>query len=239
VEQVQASLAQAQALVAQAAQSRLDAKMTLQRSFPGLTLPAMPPAMPEPAPPPGDWNEWRAAVLDDNHEIKMARSEADRRDWLARRASMDRFADPTLDLRTFQERAGHETGFGIGFTMPIGGALRSAVADQAAAEATAASVAAHRVLRDVEITADRDIIQARQGLSAWRQSQAAAAASAQMLVRMRRAQELGDAGLTELLIAERQDFDIRRTELRARAAAHGAVLQLMIDAHRIWSLGDE
>jgi outer membrane protein TolC len=239
VEQVQASLAQAQAQAAQAAQSRLDAKMTLQRSFPGLTLPTMPPAMPEPAPPPGDWNEWRAAVLEDNHEIKMARSEADRRDWLARRASMDRFADPTLDLRTFQERAGHETGFGIGFTMPIGGALRSAVADQAAAEATAASVAAHRVLRDVEITADRDIIQARQGLSAWRQSQAAAAASAQMLVRMRRAQELGDAGLTELLIAERQDFDIRRTELRARAAAHGAVLQLMIDAHRIWSLGDE
>ncbi|HWU56555.1 MAG TPA: TolC family protein, partial [Rhizomicrobium sp.] len=99
VEQVQASLAQAQALAAQAAQARLDAKMTLQRSFSGLVLPAAPPAMPEPAAPPGDWSEWRAAVLDDNHEIKMARSEADRRDWLARRASMDRYADPILDLR--------------------------------------------------------------------------------------------------------------------------------------------
>jgi len=55
---------------------------------------------------------------------------------------MDRFADPTVDLRTFQDRAGHETGFGIGFTMPIGGSLRSAVADQASAEASAASVAA-------------------------------------------------------------------------------------------------
>lgn len=239
VEQVQASLAQAQAQAAQVAQARLDARMTLQRSFPALVLPAAPPAVPEPAPPPGDWSEWRAAVLDDNHEIKMARSEADRRSWLAQRASMDRFADPTLDLRTFQERSGHETGFGIGFSMPIGGALRSATADQAAAEAAAASVTAHRVLRDVEITADRDVIQARQGLSAWQQSKAAAVASGQMLTRMRRAYELGDAGLTDLLIAERQDFDVRRLELRARTAAHGAILQLMIDAHRIWSLGDE
>jgi outer membrane protein TolC len=186
--------------------------MTLQRSFPGLVLPAAPPAIPEPAPPPGDWAEWRAAVLDDNHEIKMARSEADRRSWLAQRASMDRFADPTLDLRTFQERSGHETGFGIGFSMPIGGALRSATADQAAAEAAAASVTAHRVLRDVEIIADRDVIQARQGLSAWQQSQAAAVASGQMVTRMRRAYELGDTGLTDLLIAERQDFDVRRLE---------------------------
>ncbi len=239
VEQVQASLAQAQAQAAQAAQARLDARMTLQRSFPGLALPPAPPTIPEPAPPPGDWAEWRAAVLDDNHEIKMARSEADRRSWLAQRASMDRFADPILDLRTFQERAGHETGFGIGFSMPIGGALRSATADQAAAEAAAASVTAHRVLRDVEIIADRDVIQARQGLSAWQQSQAAAVASQQMLTRMRRAYALGDTGLTDLLIAERQDFDVRRLELRARAGAHSAILQLMIDAHRIWSLGDE
>lgn len=239
VEQVQASLAQAQAQAAQAAQARLDAKMTLQRSFPGLVLPAAPPGIPEPAPPPGDWAEWRAAVLDDNHEIKMARSEADRRSWLAQRASMDRFADPTLDLRTFQERSGHETGFGIGFSMPIGGALRSATADQAAAEAAAASVTAHRVLRDVEIIADRDVIQARQGLSAWQQSQAAVVASGQMLTRMRRAYELGDTGLTDLLIAGRQDYEVRRLELRARAGAHGAILQLMIDAHRIWSLGDE
>ncbi len=239
VEQVEAALAQARAAAALSMQSREDARMTLRRTFPSLTLPPAPPAMPEPAPPPGEWTEWRNAVLDDNHEIKMARSEADRRTWLARRASLDKFADPTLDLRTFQERSGHETGFGIGFSMPIGGALRSAAEDQAAAEATAASVAAHKALRDVEIVADRDVILARQGLQAWQQSQAAAASSRQMTARMQRAYELGDQGLTELLIAQRQDFDVRRGELRARGAAHGAVLQLMIDAHRIWSLGDE
>ncbi|MFO1248351.1 MAG: TolC family protein [Alphaproteobacteria bacterium] len=239
VEQVQAALAQARAQVALAAQGVEDARMTLVRTFPNLALPAAPPAMPEPAPPPGEWKEWRSAVLDDNHEIKMARSEADRRQWLATRASLDRYADPTLDLRTFQERSGHETGFGVGFTMPIGGALRSAAADQAAAEATAASVVAHKALRDVEIVADRDVIQARQGIAAWQQSQIAAASSRQMTARMQRAYELGDQGLTELLIAQRQDFEVRRAEMRARGAAHGAVLQLMIDAHRIWSLGDE
>jgi outer membrane protein TolC len=239
VEQVAAALAQARAQAALAAQTEQDSRMTLQRSFPALVLPPAPPAMPEPAPPPGDWAQWRAAVLDDNHEVKMARSEADRRTWLAKRASLDRFADPTLDLRTFQERSGHETGFGVGFSIPIGGALRSAAADQAAAEASAASVAAHKALRDVEIAADHDVIQARQGLQAWQQSHAAAQSSRQMTARMQRAYELGDQGLTELLVAQRQDFDVRRAEVRARGAAHSAVLQLMIDAHRIWSLGDE
>ncbi len=239
VEQVQAALSQARAQTAQATQARLDAKMTLQRSFPTLTLPVSPPAMPEPQEPPGSWEDWRKAVLEDNHEIKMARSEADRRDWLAKRARLDRFADPTFDLRTFQERSGHETGFGIGFSVPIGGALRSATADQTAAEAAAASVAAHRVQRQVEIIAERDVIGAQQGLEAWRQSQAAAQSSAAMLARMQRAVELGDQGITDLLVARRQDYDVRRGEARARAAAHGAVLQLLIDSHRIWGLGDE
>ncbi len=239
VEQVQAALAQARAVAAQAQEARLESRMTLQRSFPGVSIPDAPPVMPDPVAPPGTWPEWRTAVLEDNHEIKMARSEADRREWKARRASMDRFADPTFDLRTFQERSGHETGFGVGVSIPIGGALRQATADQASAEAAAASVEAHRVLRDVEIVADRDVIQAQQGLAAWRAAQAAADSSAAMLKRMQRAYDLGDQGLTELLIARRQDSDVRRAEARARASAHSAILQLMIDSHRIWGLGDE
>jgi cobalt-zinc-cadmium efflux system outer membrane protein len=239
VEQAEAALAQARMQAAQATQAQLNAKMTLQRSFPTLVLPAAPPAMPEPQALPGSWDDWRAAVLEDNHEIKMARSEADKRDWMARRARMDRFADPTLDLRTFQERGSRETGIGIGFSIPIGGDLRQATADQASAEAVAASVAAHKALRDVEIVADRDVIQARQGLEAWRQAQAAAVTSAAMTARMQRAFELGDQSLSELLIARRQDTDIRRTEARARGAAHAAILQLLIDAHEIWGLKDE
>lgn len=239
VEQVQAALAQARALAAQTLQTKLGARVSLQRTFPSLVLPLRLQPMPDPQPPPGAWEEWRAAVLDDNHEIKMARSEEERREWLAKRARLDRFADPTLELRTFQDRSGHETGFGLGFSMPIGGALRSAHADQAAAEASAASIAARKTLRDVEIAADRDIIAAQQGLVGWRHSRDAADSSRQMLVRMQRGVELGELGLTELLLAQRQDFEVRRTELRARAAAHSAVLQLMIDAHRIWSLGDE
>jgi cobalt-zinc-cadmium efflux system outer membrane protein len=239
VEQVQAALAQARALAAQARQVQQSSKVSLQRTFPSLVLALRLQPMPDPQAPPGAWEEWRAAVLDDNHEIKMARSEAERRDWLAKRAAMDRFADPTLELRTFQERSGHETGFGFGFSMPLGGALRSAAADQAAAEASAAGIAARKALRDVEIAADRDVIAAQQGLAGWQQSRLAADSSRQMLVRMQRAVELGEIGLTELLLAQRQDFEVRRTELRARASAHSAVLQLMIDAHRIWSLGDE
>jgi cobalt-zinc-cadmium efflux system outer membrane protein len=239
VEQVQTALAQARATATGAAQARLSSKVTLQRTFPSLVLPARLDIMPDPAPPPGAWDEWRAAILDDNHELKIAQSEAERRDWLAKRAAMDRFADPTFELRTFQERSGHDTGFGIGFSMPIGGAQRSAAAQQAAAESTAAAIYARKALRDLEIAADRDIIAAQQGLAGWRQTREAAQSSGQMLTRMQRAVQLGDQGLTELLLAQRQDYEVRRAELRARAMAHAAVLQLMIDAHRVWSLGDE
>lgn len=239
VEQVQAALALARADAARAEQGRGDARMTLERTFPALALPPAAPAMPEPAPLPGAWEEWRAAVLEDNHEIKLARSEADRQEWLAKRAHMDRFADPTLDLRTFSDMGGHETGFGVGFSIPLGGALRQAGADQASAEAAAALVAAHKVRRDVEIAADRDVIDARQGLEAWHQADAAAQSSKTMLARMQKAYDLGDQGLTELLIARRQYYDVRRAETQARGAAHDAVLQLLIDSHRIWGLSDE
>ncbi|MBN9588061.1 MAG: hypothetical protein BGN85_00050 [Alphaproteobacteria bacterium 64-11] len=239
VEQVQAALAQARVQAAQAEQARRDARMTLARSFPTLTLPLAAPAMPDPVPPPGKWEEWHDAVLEDNHEIKLARSEADRREWLARRAHMDQFADPTVDLRTFQDMGGHETGFGVGFSIPLGGALRQAGADQASAEAAAASVTAHKVQRDVEIAADRDVIDAQQGLEAWRQAHLAEGTSNAMLARMQKAYDLGDQGLTELLIARRQHYDMRRTEAHARGAAHSAVLQLLIDSHRIWGLSDE
>jgi outer membrane protein TolC len=239
VEQVQSALAQARVQATQAEQMRRDARMTLARSFPTLVLPSTAPAMPSPIALPGTWDEWRAAVLEDSHEIKLARSEADRREWLAKRAQMDRYADPTFDLRTFQEMGGRETGFGVGFSIPLGGALRQAGADQASAEAVAASVAAHKVQRDVEITAERDTIEAQQGLEAWHQADIAVQSSKSVLARMQRAYELGDQGLTELLIARRQDYDMRRTEARARGAAHSAVLQLLIDSHRIWGLSDE
>ncbi len=239
VEQLQAALAQARVQAAQAEQVRRDMRMTLGRSFPSLALPLAAPAMPDPAAPPGNWDDWRAAVLDDNHEVKLARSEADRRVWLARRAHLDQLADPTLDLRTFSDMGGHETGFGVGFSIPLGGALRQASADQASAEAAAASVSAHKIQRDVEIAADRDVINAQQGLEAWRQAELAAQSSKAVIARMQKAYELGDQGLMELLIARRQDYDMRRSEAHARGSAHSAVLQLLIDSHRIWGLSDE
>jgi outer membrane protein TolC len=239
VDQVRAAAAQAQVQVTQAEQTRRDARMTLARSFPTLALPPAAPEMPAPSALPGTGEDWQSAVLDDNHEIKLARSEADRRDWLARRAHLDQFADPTVDLRTFQEMGGHETGFGIGLSIPLGGALRRASADQASAEAVAASVTAHKVQRDVEIAAERDVINAQQSLQAWHQAEMAAGTSKSMVARMQKAYELGDLGLTDLLVARRQDYDVRRTEIRARGAAHSAVLQLLIDSHRIWGLSEE
>jgi cobalt-zinc-cadmium efflux system outer membrane protein len=240
-DQVRAALAQMRIQEALADQLRQEAKVSLQRNFPSLTLPAMAPELPDPSLPPsdGNWEAWRMAVVSNSHEIKMAQSEAERRQWLARRARLDRFADPTLGLRAFQERGGAESGVGVFLSIPVGGRLRNAESDALAAEAVAAELDARMVTRDVELVAEHDILKVQMGMEAWRQSSAALEASAQAVARMQRSFDVGESGLTELLVARRQDFEVRRAETNARVAAHDAVLQLQIDSHRIWGLGDD
>lgn len=241
IDLVRAALAQLRAQEANADLARQVARASLQHNFPDLVVPAVAPDLPLPSQTPlaGEWDEWRDTILQNSHEIRMAQSEAERRQWLAQRARMDRFADPTVGLRAFQERGGQENGIGVFFSIPVGGRLRNAESDALAADATAAALEARIVVRDVELIAEHDIIEVQMGMQAWQQSFAALESSAEAVARMQRSVEVGESDLTELLIAQRQDLEIRRTEASARVAAHNAILKLQIDSHSIWGLGDE
>jgi outer membrane protein TolC len=157
----------------------------------------------------------------------------------AHRASLDRIADPTIGFRTFQERSGEETGIGVSVSIPLGFARRRAISDSMRAEAVAASVREQSMRREIALVADRDITDMTATVNAWKQAADARAASEAVIGRMRRAVELGDRDFSELLLALRQHFEVQRTEEKERAAAHRALLQFQIDAHRIWGLHHE
>lgn len=233
LQQAEAALARAQAQAADSEGVAAGLRADLDASFPGLA-PLNPPNLSAPAAPDRPFEAWRALIPQRSHEIHIARLLADRQSYMARRAQLDRLPDPTLGLRTFNERGGEETGVGLTFSIPLGVARRSATADRQSAEAAAAEARWAQVVREVGRTADTDVIAARAGFTAWREAAAAAQATELAGGRIQRAYELGERDLADLLVARRQTFEAQRLELSARARAHAAMLKLALDAHELW-----
>jgi outer membrane protein TolC len=226
-----------QAIKAQ--QSLNSARMALSQTFPGLALPVSVPAIPDPEAPEGNWMEWQTWIVEHSHEVMMAKAEADRRYAVARRARLDRFADPTVGLRAFSERGGEETGLGVTVSIPLGGRKRSAESQAMGAQAIAAEAEAMRIEQEIKLTAQRDVLMAQSGLKSWRQTADALKNSDRALTLMQRAVELGERNLEDLLLMRRQHAQVRRDEAQARIMAHSALMQMRIDAHRVWGLGDD
>lgn len=212
---------------AQAIRSELDT------IYPQLT-PVRAPALPAPSAPLRPFEVWLTVIPQRSHEITIARALADREVALSRRAKLDQRPDPTIGLRTFNERGGAETGLGIVLSIPLGGTLRSAAAERQAAAASAAEARYSRVVRAVDLSAKRDVIEARSSLLAWDDAEGAVRAASLAASRIQRAYELGERDLTDLLVAKRQGFEAQRLEMRARSAAHAALLRLALDAHELW-----
>ena len=230
---VAASVARAEAALAVSSAESAALRLEIDSQFPGLT----PPAAPTLSPPvelvrPG--SAWRDVILSRSHEIAIVRDLAEREALLARRARLDRVPDPTVGVRTFNERGGSETGVGVFVSIPFSGPRRTALADRQIASASAALVRLRRMEREIVATADRDVLDAQSGLEAWRGAWAAAEQTHAATLLVRRSYQLGETSLADLLVAERQFSDARRTETSARARAQSAQVKLALDAHELW-----
>ena len=226
-----AARAKSAATVSRAAAESI--RTELDTLYPQLA-PARPPELPAPLAPLRPFETWLTVIPQRSHEITIARALADREAALSRRARLDQRPDPTIGLRAFNERGGAETGVGLAVSIPLGGALSSATAERQAATASAAEARYVMVVRSVDLTAKRDVIEARSGLLAWEEARTSARAASVASSRIQRAYELGERDLTDLLAAKRQGFEAERQELRARSTAHSALLRLALDAHELW-----
>jgi len=236
-DQTEAALGTARLMAEESTGRAALARARLAAHFPGLALPLQAVDVPQPEIPAGGLERFRDLVLTNSHEIAAAEAQARKMESLAARARKERVADPSVGIRLFSERGGAEHGAGVLFSMPFGGGQRTAQADQAAADATAALAEARLAHFEVRETADADLAGAKSSYAAWQRARESLDAQMAALSKLRRGHELGEIDLSDLLLGERMVHDAFRSEAVARTEAMRRITKLRIDSHQLW-LGD-
>jgi outer membrane protein TolC len=234
----EAQLVQAEAQLAQAETRRTNAVLALSQDFPAVTLPEqIETAIPQPI------NEadgqWRARIVEHNHELMVATLATRRGRLSAQRLDADRIADPTVGLRMASERSGQERIIGLQLTIPLGGAARAASARAGVAEADAAVAREAQVRARVEAEARRTVASARSAFVQWQRLADVAQRMNDNANLLEKAWRLGEGQFGDLQTARRQAIEARLAESQARLDANEARYRLLLDAHDLWPLDKE
>lgn len=235
--QSEAASAQANAALAQATARVAVAAAELGARFPALALPAkIAPSTPQALT--GNLAQWREHLLEQNHELILARSESQHARLLAARTDAERRPDPTIGFHVGSDRGGEERLTGISLSIPLPGQARAANArrETALASAAAQREAAIRARIDAEIAAG--LASAEATYTSWQRAEDAARRIEQAAALTVRARTLGEAGLGDVLLAQRQANEARLGANSARLDALEARYRLEVDAHRLWPVGE-
>jgi hypothetical protein len=174
-------------------------------------------------------------VLADNHELELAEAQAQHAELLARRAGLERQADPVLGLRASRERGGQEQVLGAYVSLPWGGAGRRADEQTALAQADMARQKAEEVRQRVGAEAWRVAVGAVEGEAGWLALDAAWRRLDQTAVLASRAYSLGELALAEALQARRLALEARLGADAARLDVLEGQSRLLLDAHQMWT----
>ncbi len=236
-DQAEASLAAARLAAKQSEGREALARTRLATQFPTLPLDDTAPEVPLPELPVQGIEALGELVVHHSHEIAAADAMAGGADASAERMRADKIADPSVGVRLFSERGGDERGAGVLFSMPFGGGHRSALADQARAEASAAHADAMATRFEVREMAESDMSEARYRFAAWQRAREGLKAQMAALAKLRLGHKAGEIDLSDELLGERQVHDAFRMEAEARTEAMRALTKLRLDSHSIW-IGD-
>jgi len=229
----ESTLAQAEAVAAQARGREAAARAEFAQLFPGVAVPAEPMAA-DPRAIEHDLAWWRERVLEHNHELAVARSEARRRVLLASRAQSERTPDPTIGVRHGSERAGVERITGVFLVIPFAGEARAAAGAAAQSQAEGAAQREALVLRKLSAEVDSAHRAALGAFDAWQRSRSAAAGLSRNADLVARGYALGEAGLAEVLVARRYASEAVLASRQAGLDAAETRYRLMLDAHLLW-----
>ncbi|TCP31004.1 TolC family protein [Sphingomonas sp. BK235] len=233
-DQAAAAVASAALRVGDALATRDRARAELAATFPELALPIDAPDFEVGEPYETKLAALAADAVIKSHDITAADRDSERQTALARRAKLDRLPDPTLGLRSFQERSGQEKGMGVFISLPFGGSHRRGLAEEAASTALAATYEAATVRREVEAHSAGDLAETRARLAAWRAARDAVVRTDAAASKTARGQDVGVIDLADRLYADRLAYEARAAEIDARTAAASAVTKMRIDAHALW-----
>lgn len=236
---LQATAAIAQA-ISQLEKAQARARMALAEL--GGQFPELPPPVEsgaEPISPAGDEAHWLAMTLTHNHELLAAQRAAERVRLQARRAAAERRPDPVLGLRYASEQGGDERVLGLSLSIALPGEGRRAAGSFYAAEADTLMEIEASVRRRLTTEAAANWLRVSGAVESYRRMAQAAEAAGRHADVTRRAHELGEVGLSEVLLAQRVALETRVSAAQARLAANEAIARLLLDAHLLWLPGRE
>lgn len=236
----QAAVAQAEASLMQA-QARLQiAANNLIQTYPSLQLPENI-VLSDPEFIDGTLEIWRDRILDGNHEVGRVKAETMQAKSQAARAQLDLIPDPTVGVLYGSEQGGNENYLGVKLSIPLpGGTPRSAEAAAARAQASIAASNEVLAIRNVQNTIAAVYAKATSSYRSWQSAKVAMESVDQNAAKMARAYELGEVGLTDLLISRRLQAESSLTYTLAHIDALESRYRLLVDAHQLWtSPGEE
>jgi len=211
-----------------------EARLLLQRDYPNLPL-VIPAAIPQPAPLSGSDQDWVEIVVKENHEIELAQGRAEAASLVATRARRDRMPDPSISLQFSDNLDQNRHVVGLRVSIPIGTTGRAADAAVARGHAAVAEADAAQVGLAVEATARLDVVNARASHLRWQGMRDAAVQANAAAAAVSHGYDVGELGISELLMARRQQLDAQLQADDALLTAHEALARLWLDAHLIWA----
>ena len=232
-EAARAAFSQSQSQTARAVLQRDALRAVLKARYPQIIQTQV--DLPEPVKLEGTLDSWRAAMLDDNHELALFQAAAQSARLNVDRQTANLKPDPALGLRFSSERGGEEKVVGAYVSIALPGAARSAGRDAAQAEAQAATVRANAVQARLSQEAEAEYLTALHTRDAWLNARESALAFQLQADGAARAYQLGEGDLSETLTARRLTQDAQLNEISARADALEAFYQLKLDSHQLWS----
>ena len=236
--QAEAALSQAMSMSAVAEAKERAALAELQARFPG--LPAPDDSQAAPPKPDGTETTWLDLMLAHNHELLAIQRAAEKARLQAQRAEADRVPDPTVGLYVANEQGGNDRIVGLSLAVPLPGEARRSQARVQLAKAEAMSEMEAATRRRLMATSAGNWQRATAGVDSWQRLDEAARAVVRHADLARRANELGELGLSDALLARRAALDAELAAGQARLSANEAVARLMLDAHQLWfTSGDD
>lgn len=194
--------------------------------------------LPEPRPAAADPQVLTAletGLKTDNHELALARSEAEWEALRARRAASERMPDPTVGLHLVRERDGEERTVGLSLSIPLPGAARSAERDAAVLRARIADEQAALVEQRVRLASRRSLAEREHSYRIWTGLREVEAQSTRQADLMARAWEAGECTLAEALLERRQALEASLAAQAAQIDALAAAARVELDAHALWT----
>lgn len=182
---------------------------------------------------------WRDRILDENDELKIARTQLRMAQARADRAQAARTPDPTFGVYTASEVGGRERITGITLSIPLPGGYRDSSSYKALAAVEVARNAVDLKKRELETKIASALVTARGTYESLQIANEGVFAMQENAKLVERAYTLGEGDLQTLLLARRQTTAAANNALLAQVAALKAYYGLLVDAHLVWGLEHE